>query len=141
VRLTWACAAGLLGACGSSAPPIHEIEAPLVYAARVVLAAGSVVAQPGDRCSVSVARTDDPRFNCRVVVDCSGDVVYGLGDGGFNECVFEASLVVGARDPNGSRVDGDPRMLFDARGGRLAITDDDPDVAIEMTLVADDSVD
>lgn len=129
-----ACGVAVTG-CGAARPrPIRELGQPEVYEARVVAARGPLVPQRGDPCTIEVIRTDDPLFNCRIRIVCNGDVVYGLADGGYNACYAQGARFVFARDRNGTRIDGDPRLYFDLVGGRVLISDDAPDVELELDL-------
>lgn len=121
--------------CGGAAPrAIRPLGAPQVYEARVAAARGPVYPQPGDDCRIEVRRTDDVYYNCRIRVECGGDVVYGLADGGYNACYERGTSFVFARDRNGTRVDGDPRLYFDVVGGRVFVSDDAPDIELEIDL-------
>lgn len=126
---------GWLAGCGGAQPAeIREVGSPTVLSGRVVAARGPVVPQRGDACVVEVLRTDDAYYNCRIRVECGGDMVYGLADGGYNACHREGDEVVFARDRNGTRVDGDPRLYFDLTGGRVFVSDDAPDVELEIDV-------
>ncbi|WP_236515298.1 hypothetical protein [Sandaracinus amylolyticus] len=122
------------GCGGAQSPDIREVGAPQVHQGRVVAARGPVVPQRGDACVVEVLRTDDAYYNCRIRVECGGDMVYGLADGGYNACYRQGEDLVFARDRNGTRVDGDPRLYFDLAGGRVFVSDDAPDVELEIDL-------
>ncbi len=122
-------------ACGGASPrAIRHLGAPQVYQARVSAARGPVYPQPGDTCTIEVLRTDDPHFNCRIRVECGGDVVYGLADSGYNACYERGNSFVFARDRNGTRIDGDPRLYLDIVGGRVFVADDAPDIELEIDL-------
>jgi hypothetical protein len=122
-----------LGCGGAPARPIR-LGAPEIYEARVLAARGPVLPRPGDACTVEIARTDDAYYNCRIRVECAGDMLYGLADSGYNACYAEGTQFVFARDRNGTRQDGDPRLYFDLAGGRVFVSDDSPDVEIEIDL-------
>jgi hypothetical protein len=129
-----ACALVLVG-CGGAAPrSIREVGSAEVYDARVVAARGPLVPQRGDVCTIAVVRTDHTLYNCRIRIECGGDVVYGLADGGYNACYAQGARFVFARDRNGTRVDGDPRLYFDLVGGRVLVSDDAPDIELELDL-------
>lgn len=125
----------LVAGCGGAPPrTIRHVGSPDVYQARVIAARGPLIPQRGDVCVIEVRHTDDAFFNCRIRVECGGDVVYGLADGGYNACYVEDARFVFARDRNGTRVDGDPRLYFDVVGGRVYVSDDAPDVELEIDL-------
>jgi len=127
-------AVALAGCAGAGGRPLRHVGTADVYQARVIEARGPLVPQRGDACTVEVHHTEDGFYNCRIRVECSGDVVYGLADGGYNACYVEDSHFVFARDRNGTRVDGDPRLYFDVVGGRVYVSDDGPDVELELDL-------
>ena len=122
--------------CGGAqaAQSIQQTGATHLYDARVVAARGPLVPQTGDICTIEVLTTDHAFYNCRIRIECSGDVVYGLADSGYNACHVDGARPVFARDRNGTRVDGDPRLYFDVVGGRAYVSDDGPDVELELDL-------
>jgi hypothetical protein len=93
------------------------------------------MAQDGGSCSVEVSAADGAFLNCRIRIRCNGDLVYGLSGAGFNNCRRDGALFIFAHDHNGTRRDGDPRMFFDLRAGRIIISDDDPDVEVLVDLM------
>jgi len=125
-----------LGACGAAPPVVEPIGEPTVYPGRVVVARGPTMAQDGGSCSVEVREADGAFLNCRIRIRCNGDLVYGLSGAGFNNCRRDGELFVFAHDHNGTRRDGDPRMFFDLRAGRIIISDDDPDVEVLVDLMS-----
>lgn len=128
-------AVALAGCAGGGATrSIRHVGTADVYHARVIEARGPLVPQRGDACTIEVHHTQDGFYNCRIRVECGGDVVYGLADGGYNACYVEDSHFVFARDRNGTRIDGDPRLYFDVVGGRVYVSDDGPDVELELDL-------
>jgi hypothetical protein len=128
--------AALAGCAGATprAREIQEVGAPAVYDARVVASRGPLVPQRGDACRIEVIRTDHEVYTCRIVIECRGDVVYGLADGGYNVCYAQGERFVFARDRAGTRADGDPRLFFDLLGGQVRVTDDAPDVDLEIDV-------
>lgn len=125
---------GLAGCAAAGARAIRHVGSPDIYYARVIATRGPLIPQRGDACTIEVRHTDDAFYNCRIRVECGGDVVYGLADGGYNACYVEDARFVFARDRNGTRVDGDPRLYFDVTGGRVYVSDDAPDIEIEIDL-------
>lgn len=125
----------VLSACGASPPVVEPMGEPTVYPGRVVAARGPTMAQDGGNCSVEVREADGAFLNCRIRIRCNGDLVYGLSGAGFNNCRREGNLFIFAHDHNGTRRDGDPRMFFDLRAGRIIISDDDPDVEVLVDLM------
>lgn len=126
----------LLSACGPALREVQLVGTPIVYQGRVVAARGPTIARTGDTCTVEVRRTDSAVFNCRVRVRCREDMVYGLGDAGYNRCREDDDRLVFAHDHDGTRGDGDPRMYFDVEAGRVIVSDDDPDVEVLVDLMA-----
>lgn len=132
---------GLCAACGAgnSRAALELVGPAEVYEARVHATRGPTFPEVGDECTIEVRRTTDARFNCRIHVECRGDMVYGLADGGYNTCYARGDRFVFARDRNGTRADGDPRLYFDLVGGRVFIADDAPDIEIDIQI-GDESV-
>lgn len=125
----------VLVACGGGVRAVEPVGDPTTYRGRVVRSHGPTMARDGGECSVEVQRADGTYLNCRIRIRCSGDLVYGLSGAGFNNCRREGELFVFAHDHNGTRRDGDPRMFFDLRSGRIVISDDDPDVEVLVDLL------
>lgn len=95
---------------------------------------GDTAVHEGQTCHVRIQRVSGSAFNCRIRVDCGGDMIYGLGDAGYNRCAERGGAFVTAEDRRGTRGDGDPRMRFDRDRGEVVVTDRDPDVAIVVAL-------
>lgn len=129
-----ALAATLLG-CGPALPDVEVVGEPIVHRGRVVVARGPTLARTGDTCSIEVMRADGVYLNCRIRVRCNGDLVYGLSGAGYNHCRLEGDELVFAQDSSGTRRDGDPRLYFDLRAGRVIVSDDDPDVEVLVDLL------
>lgn len=127
--------AALLASCGAALREVQLVGEPTHYRGRVVAARGPTIPRTGDSCTVEVASTDSHVLNCRIRVRCRGDTVYGVGDGGYNDCRVHDERFVFAHDHNGTRGDGDPRMYFDLEAGRVIVSDDDPDVEVLVDLM------
>lgn len=125
----------LISACAGAMPEVQPVGDPIVYRGRVVAARGPTMAEDGGQCTVEVQRADGSYLNCRIRIRCNDDLVYGLSGAGFNNCREEGDRFVFAHDHNGTRRDGDPRMFFDLRSGRIIISDDDPDVEVLVDLL------
>ncbi len=135
-RLALIALAVVLASCGATMREVQLVGEPTNYHGRVVAARGPTIARTGDTCTVEVAETDSNVLNCRIRVRCRGDTVYGVGDGGYNDCRQRGERFVFAHDHNGTRGDGDPRMYFDLEAGRIIVSDDDPDVEVLVDLMA-----
>ncbi|MFK7986023.1 MAG: hypothetical protein AB8I08_08325 [Sandaracinaceae bacterium] len=135
-RWAWLCISIALSACGQPPVPVEPTGDAIVYPARVVAARGPTMAEEGGRCAIEVQHADGAYLNCRVRVRCNGDLVYGLSGAGFNHCRHDGGQIVFAHDHSGTRRDGDPRMFFDLRAGRVIISDDDPDVEVLVDLMS-----
>lgn len=62
-------------------------------------------------------------FNCRVVVRCNGEILYGAGTGGYNRCVQRDGRIERASDSGASIEDTDPRLELDLSAGTLTVSD------------------
>jgi hypothetical protein len=122
-------------ACGGATPVVEPLGEPTTYRGRVIAARGPTMARDGGQCTVQVQRADGSYLNCRIRIRCNDDLVYGLSGAGFNNCRREGERFVFAHDHDGTRRDGDPRMFFDLRAGRIVISDDDPDVEVLVDLL------
>jgi hypothetical protein len=127
-------AGGSVACGGAPRAALRVVGEPRVLEGRVAAARGPVIPREGDACTVEIARMEDAYYNCRIRVECGGDVIYGLADGGYNACYLQGGEPVFARDRSGTRVDGDPRLYFDLPGGRVFVSDDAPDVELEIDL-------
>ena len=129
-------ALSLLASCGGAARTVRPVGQASEYHGRVVAARGPTMARTGDTCTIEVVSTDSSILNCRIRVRCSGDTVYGVGDGGYNDCRQSGERFIFANDHDGTRRDGDPRMYFDLEAGRIIVSDDDPDEEVLVDLMA-----
>lgn len=77
----------------------------------------------GTVCSYAEYRIVGSSYDCRWNVSCAGNVLYGLGTGGYQHCE-DATWPAGTLmfDPNTSRIDTDPSFIFNANG--LSVSDD-----------------
>ncbi len=124
----------LLTACGSSQPSTELVGPAAVYEGVVTVAFGTV-ASVGDRCDLAIRRTTNPSFNCRILLRCGDELVYGLADSGYNACRGDdVRSFSDAEDRHGTRTDGDPRLELDLRRGRVIVSDDDPDLEVIVEL-------
>jgi hypothetical protein len=122
--------------CGGAQKPIEVVGRPLYHEAMVTSAEGSAVVQVGMQCVVSLERTDDDVYNCRVEVRCGDETLYGLPGAGFNRCVVRGGRFVAAEDAYRTRTDGDPYMRFDLEHHQAIIEDSAPDFRVTVGLAA-----
>lgn len=127
-----------LAACAGASPdttPTHEASGePVVWDAVVARSVGSAAAQVGDDCQVEVTPMQGAYFNCRVRVSCRSEVLYGLPGAGYNTCLMEDGAPRRARDGNGTRRDGDPKMFLDMERGEVVVSDRDPDMELVLAI-------
>src|SRR5947209_4246550 len=105
----------------------HGFYEPVEFSARVRSTRGDARVAAGAACHVRVSPVSSPRYNCRVQVDCGGEMLYGAGQGGFTRCAVEDSVPIAALDPWPSSEEGDPMLERAGRrieaprgGGRIA---------------------
>ena len=82
---------------------------------------------PDATCDVRVLPVQSGGFNCVMRVTCGGQVVYpdSRERAGYVSCELEGGLPVRASDLSPSMRDGDPTVEFDARTGRVVVTESD----------------
>lgn len=95
-----------------------ERVASFVRFARVI-DPGVPAAVPLDRaCAIEVTPVHGSVFDCRVIVRCDDQVLYGESSAGYNHCGSVPSRIV---DGDVSRDDGDPALEVDFASGRVVI--------------------
>lgn len=92
------------------APPPLALVTPLSRPGTVVSAEGVPGLRPGDACTVRREPVQAGRFDCRVVVECGGQRLYGADENsGYVQCGGREWV----QDPDVTADDGDPRMVLD----------------------------
>lgn len=105
-----------------------------VYSGLVTETRGLAVDE-GALCEVAITGTDHETYTCRIRIRCGGDVVYGVGDAGFNHCERdERGTFVWAHDDGVTRADGDPRLELDVDQGRVVVAGDHPPTLLRIVL-------
>lgn len=101
----------------------EELSAELVL--RSVQGAAPLRARPRPSCTLRVQpELDEAPNNCRVLVRCEGELLYGADTTGYARCeVDDEGRVVRATDPS-ARTDGDPELHFDREAGTLRLRDE-----------------
>lgn len=134
VPLVWTGVNGPQAIPGAPAGSVGEIRTS--GTATVRLATGSLPGvSSGTVCSyVQFRVTSAGGFDCRWNVTCGPNVVYGLGDGGYQYCqdpTWPPGVLM--MDPNMSSVDTDPMFIFNPGG--VSISDDaGPYGAFNLTM-------
>ncbi len=62
-------------------------------------------------------------FNCRVLLRCRGELIYGRDGTGFNDCTLRDGEIVAANDTGTTAENSDPRFDLDLDRGRLVVSD------------------
>lgn len=90
-------------------------------------------------CELTAGPGDSSDFNCRVLLRCHGETMYGLGTSGWNHCAVREGAIVGASDGGTTPDDGDPRLELALDEGRLVIVDagDAGEWSATFELIAD----
>ncbi len=92
------------------APPPLSLVTPLSRPGSVLSAEGVPGLRPGDACMVRREPVQAGRFDCRVVVECGGHLLYGADENsGYAQCGGREWV----QDPDVTADDGDPRMILD----------------------------
>ena len=74
-------------------------------------------------CELTVDPTFASSFTCRVVVRCNGEIIYGAGTAGLNDCGLERGLPTTADDDGTTPENGDPRIRFNINTNTLVVSD------------------
>lgn len=121
-------------------PPPPPVVAPAPvgmvyrYPGSVATTLGVATVGPGTRCIVEVYQvTNSATNNCRVVVTCGGQTIYGRGGSGFGICGFNSvrtgiifrgtATTITMQDRRSSTEDGDPRIDLNLPNGGVVVTD------------------
>jgi len=64
------------------------------------------------------------RLDCRVLISCGGELLYGAHDTGYNACTFADGAIMGANDEGNTAANSDPVMRFDRAAQTLTLEDD-----------------
>lgn len=97
---------------------------------------GAAPVKPGDTCVLHIEPDALGPHNCRSRITCNGAVIYGDGEGGYNDCVLRGGKPVGFLDKDLSNVDGDARADVDLVSGRASVSDRKPEgrYRVELSL-------
>lgn len=91
---------------------------PFVHFARVIDPGVPAAVALDQACAVEVTPVHGSMFDCRVVVRCDDQVLYGESSAGYNHCGPVPSRIV---DGDVTRDDGDPALEVDFASGRVVI--------------------
>jgi serine/threonine protein kinase len=97
---------------------------------------GPAPVKPGDACLLRIEPDELGPHNCRARISCGDAVLYGDGEGGYNDCTLRAGKPVGFLDKAVSGVDGDARAGGDLISGHASISDRKPEgrYRVELSL-------
>lgn len=85
----------------------------------VVTTSDSAAAPAGAFCVLSIVTVPHRSYNCRVRIECGGNVTYGDGTSGLNTCRAEQDGVLTVHDPRDD--DGDPALSLLVRGNGASV--------------------
>ncbi|MCA9604494.1 MAG: hypothetical protein KC619_02795 [Myxococcales bacterium] len=74
-------------------------------------------------CEVTGGPSLTTGYNCRLLLRCRGELVYGLGDTGYDDCTLRDGAIVAAHDDGTTPENSDPRFDLDMDSGRLVVSD------------------
>lgn len=83
----------------------------------------------GAPCVVRVEPTLGRRHNCRVVVRCDDQTIYGAKGNGYTDCEMVQGAPMRAHDKEGTAAEGDPILKMDLATGQVEVSDDLPGAA------------
>jgi hypothetical protein len=100
-------------------PPFDDV---VTRTARVRSKTG-VLPFVGAVCRLRISPGYATKQTCRVLLDCAGRVLYGAGEGGFDECVIADRQPQSFVDPQPTPSDGDPELSCDLVAGTATLGD------------------
>lgn len=74
-------------------------------------------------CELILEPTASGRYDCRAVLRCDGEVVYGAGTTGWNECTWRDGQMSAITDDGTSAENSDPRFIV--REGEIEVGEED----------------
>jgi hypothetical protein len=106
-----------------AADPAGRFQA-LSRVGHVVVTTGDGPAPAGTVCTVSATPTFAfEGYNCRLEVNCAGQIVYGGADRGYMRCGYRDGLPSFGADRAVTHHDGDPRLDLDLESNRVVVSD------------------
>jgi len=100
------------------------VNGPIPSSIAMVRATGRAPRANDPVCELSGGPNPNSRFNCRLVLRCHGEVIYGLNNSGYNDCtVTDERSIAGATDTGTTAENSDPRVDLDMAEGRLIVSD------------------
>lgn len=101
----------------------EELSAELLL--RSVEGPAPVQARPRPSCTLRIRpELAEERLNCRVLLRCEGELLYGADTTGFSRCELDdEGRLIRATDPVAT-TDGDPELHFDREAGTLTLRDE-----------------
>ncbi|MEM9191905.1 MAG: hypothetical protein AAGF12_22220 [Myxococcota bacterium] len=124
----------VLTGCASAAPTFNLVGEPRSYRGVVAAVDGSAAVEAGEECTVLVAETSHPTFDCRIRVRCGEDVLYGSAEAGYNRCSGGDDGMAIAEDRLGTRRDGDPKLVLNLELGLVTVSDLRPDMEVVVAI-------
>jgi len=102
---------------------------PTIFQGTIASVTGNAPVQTGSQCSIQLSPSDPQSsgFNCRFQITCAGQLIYGSGSSGFNNCSTSnmgGRQVVQANDTGLSSQDSDPQMNFQGMTNQITVSDD-----------------
>jgi len=132
---------GSTGQLGDGSSAGHVAPAPVspvigrTFTVEVAAAEGEAPARPTEMCTADV-RAASVGGGCRMMISCSGRVLYGERTSGYGSCTVPEGqpLEVLFEDDSTSDDDGDPAVRLDTTAGRLSLRDGAEGEAWSVTL-------
>lgn len=90
--------------------------------AQVIRVKGATSVATGERCTIRVEPAEGEPHNCRIVVKCGAQILYGaLKSNGYVHCALDGGVAISAHEaaPN----DNDPDLHWDMATGQATVKD------------------
>jgi hypothetical protein len=113
------------------APAPERFVQPVLRTGQVMAATGATSVARGDPCTVAVT-PESTNFNCRIVVRCADQVLYGSDNAGYNRCAVKDGQPMGAKDR--SDTDGDPICSLDLTAGSVILSSNQPPATFAIAI-------
>lgn len=115
-----------------------QVTGAIPDAIAVVRGTGREPSRADPVCELLGGPTVDSGFNCRVALRCDGQLTYGEGTTGYNDCQLAGGAIASANDDGTTSENSDPRFMLDVPGNDLVVSDDTPsDWSARFELIAD----
>lgn len=97
---------------------------PILRTGTVTSTDGAAPVPMGAVCTADISPAKSGKANCRIRVRCSGKLLYGDGQSGYNVCESQNGQLARINDGSSTAEDGDPAMEMDLSENAVVLRDD-----------------